>query len=172
MRVNVESVNPNHTVYISVGSNQGNKLDNCRNGILNLARSDAIRLIDQSSVYRTEPVDYLEQDWFINYVVKIETQLEPLPLLDIIKSVEHAAGRIRDTIRFGPRILDLDIILFDDVVLDDSRLTIPHPRMHQRRFVLKPICDIDPDIIHPVLRRTMSSLLRNLDEKGQRIIEY
>jgi 2-amino-4-hydroxy-6-hydroxymethyldihydropteridine diphosphokinase len=170
--VNVESVNPNHTVYISVGSNQGNKLGNCRNGILNLARSAAIQLIDQSPVYRTEPVDYLEQDWFINYVVKLETKLEPLPLLDVIKSIEHAAGRIQDAIRFGPRILDLDIILYDDLVLADSRLAIPHPRMHQRRFVLKPICDIDPEIIHPVLKRTMSSLLRNLDEKGQRMTEY
>lgn len=161
-----------HIAYISVGSNLGNKLDNCRNGIEALTRSADIRFIDQSPIYRTEPVDYQDQDWFVNYVVKIETDLDPLSLLDFIKSIEHAAGRVRDTIRFGPRVIDLDIILYDDVVLEDSRLTIPHPRMHKRRFVLKPICDIDPDINHPVLQRTMLSLLENLDEKGQRITEY
>jgi 7,8-dihydro-6-hydroxymethylpterin-pyrophosphokinase len=79
---------------------------------------------------------------------------------------------MRDSIRFGPRVLDLDIILFDDLVLDDSNLIIPHPRMHKRRFVLKPICDIDPDIKHPVLQQTMRSLLANLDDAEQRIIEY
>ena len=161
-----------HIAYISVGSNLGAKLDNCRNGIAALTRSADIQFIDQSPIYRTEPVDYQDQDWFVNYVVKIETNFDPLTLLDFIKSIEHAAGRVRDAIRFGPRVLDLDIILYDDVVLDDLRLTIPHPRMHKRRFVLIPICDIDPDINHPVLQRTMSSLLENLAEKGQRITEY
>jgi 2-amino-4-hydroxy-6-hydroxymethyldihydropteridine diphosphokinase len=170
--VNVEPVNLCHIAYISVGSNLGHKLDNCRNGIAALTRTADIRFIDQSPIYRTEPVDYQDQDWFVNCVVKIETDLDPLSLLDFIKSIEHAAGRVQDTIRFGPRVLDLDIILYDDVVLDDSRLTIPHPRMHKRRFVLKPICDIDPDINHPVLQRTMLSLLENLDEKEQRISEY
>ena len=170
--MNVEPGNLCHIAYISVGSNLGQKLDNCRKGIAALTRSTDIRLIDQSSIYRTEPVDYQDQDWFVNYVVKIETKLDPLSLLEFIKSIEYAAGRVRDTIRFGPRVLDLDIILFDDLVVDDSKLTIPHPRMHKRRFVLKPICDIDPDITHPVLQQTMISLLENLDEKGQGITEY
>jgi 2-amino-4-hydroxy-6-hydroxymethyldihydropteridine diphosphokinase len=170
--MNVEPVNLNHIAYISVGSNLGHKLANCRQGIATLTRLADTRLIDQSRIYRTEPVDYLDQDWFVNYVVKIETALDPLPLLDTIKSTERAAGRVGDTIRFGPRVLDLDIILYDDAVLDDSRLTIPHPRMHKRRFVLKPICDIAPDMNHPVLQRTMLFLLENLDEQGQRITEY
>jgi len=92
--------------------------------------------------------------------------------LNFLKSIEQEAGRVRHTIRFGPRVLDLDIILYDDVVLNDPRLTIPHPRMHKRRFVLRPICDIDPDINHPVLQQTMFSLLENLDEEGQGITEY
>jgi 2-amino-4-hydroxy-6-hydroxymethyldihydropteridine diphosphokinase len=165
-------LNLSHTAYISVGSNLGNKLENCRSGVAGLANSADIRLIKQSPVYRTEPVDYLEQDWFVNYVVKIETELDPFALLEEIEAVENDAGRVRDTIRYGPRILDLDIILYDDIVLDDAKLTIPHPRMHKRRFVLKPICDIDPDIVHPVLQRTMISLLENLAEKEQRITEY
>jgi 2-amino-4-hydroxy-6-hydroxymethyldihydropteridine diphosphokinase len=165
-------VNPYHIAYISVGSNLGQKVENCRSGIATLIRSGNTRLVDQSPIYRTEPVDYLDQEWFVNCVVKIETGLDPLSLLHILKSIERAAGRIKDTIRFGPRVLDLDIILFDDLVMNAPTLTVPHPRMHKRRFVLKPICDIDPDIHHPVLHRTMESLLEDLDEKGQRIIEY
>lgn len=161
-----------HISYISVGSNLGDKLENCRNGIASLTRSADIRLIDQSPIYRTEPVDYQDQDWFVNYAVKIETDLDPRSLLDFLKSIEQEAGRVPHAIRFGPRVLDLDLILYDDVVLNDSRLTIPHPRMHKRRFVLKPICDIDPDINHPVLQQTMLDLLENLDEDGQGIIEY
>jgi 2-amino-4-hydroxy-6-hydroxymethyldihydropteridine diphosphokinase len=170
--MNDEPANHSHIAYISVGSNLGDKLDNCRKGIAALTDTVNVRLIDQSSIYRSEPVDYQDQDWFVNYVVKIETDLEPLSLLELIKSIEQRAGRMQDAIRFGPRILDLDIVLYDDLVLDESRLTIPHPRMHNRRFVLKPICDIDPDIIHPVLQRTMANLLENLDEKGQKLIGY
>ena len=170
--MNVEPLNLCHVVYISVGSNLGQKLDNCRAGIAALTDSVDVRLIDQSPVYRTEPVDYLDQDWFVNYVVKIETALDPLDLLESIHFIEHTAGRMRNSIRFGPRVLDLDIILFDDLVVDDSNLTIPHPRMHKRRFVLKPICDIDPDIRHPVFQQSLRSLLANLDDAEQRIIEY
>jgi len=165
-------VNPYHIAYISVGSNLGDKLENCRGGIATLIRSGNTRLVDQSLIYRTEPVDYLDQDWFVNCVIKIETDLAPHSLLDILKSIERAAGRVKDAVRFGPRILDLDILLFDDLVLSMPTLTVPHPRMHKRRFVLKPICDIDPDINHPVLHRSMESLLEDLDEKEQRIIEY
>jgi len=161
-----------HIAYLSVGSNLGNKLENCRNGIASLTCSADIRLIEQSSIYRTEPVDYQDQDWFVNYAVKIETVLDPLSLLNIIKSIELEVGRVPHAIRFGPRVLDLDIILYDDVVQNETRLTIPHPRMHKRRFVLKPICDIDPGISHPVLRQTMLELLENLAEDGQGIIEY
>ena len=165
-------MNPSHTAYISVGSNMGDKLTNCQTGINALMDSGAVRLVDQSPVYRTEPVDYLDQDWFVNCAVKIETRLDPPALLKIIQSIENGAGRVRDAVRFGPRVLDLDIILFDDLVRNDSGLIIPHPRMHKRRFVLKPICDIDPDINHPVLQRTMRSLLEDLDDGEQRIIEY
>jgi 2-amino-4-hydroxy-6-hydroxymethyldihydropteridine diphosphokinase len=129
-------------------------------------------MIDQSLVYQTEPVDYKDQDWFVNYVVKIETTLDPIALLDTLKLIEQDAGRTRDAVRFGPRLLDLDIILYDAMVVDTLKLVVPHPRMHKRRFVLKPICDIDPDIIHPVFHRTMQSLLEDLAAKDQRVTEY
>ena len=161
-----------HTAYIGAGSNIGNKFVNCKNGIVALSESQNTQIKKWSKFYKTEPVGYEEQDWFINVVVKVETTLDPFHLLKTLKSIEHDVGRINDAVRFGPRILDLDILLFDDIVTNSSGLIIPHPRMHKRHFVLKPICDIDPYIIHPVFRRTMQSLLEGLDVKGQRITEY
>jgi len=161
-----------HTAYISVGSNIGNKLENCKKGVDALIRSDSVTLKAQSRCYKTDPVDYLDQDWFINHVVKIETSLDPFELLNRLKSIQKDAGRIRDAIRFGPRILDMDIILFDDAVINSENLTIPHPRMHKRRFVLKPVCDIDSEIIHPVFKKNMKYLLESLDDEEQEIEEY
>jgi len=160
-----------HTAYICAGSNLGAKLENCRGGIAELTRGESSRLIDQSRIYRTEPVDFRDQDWFVNTVVKIKTLLEPLDLLDRLKAIEREAGRMQDTVRFGPRVLDLDIIFFDNLVMEHGLLVVPHPRMHKRRFVLKPLCDIDPHIIHPVFFRTVQSLLEDLDETDQRVTE-
>jgi 2-amino-4-hydroxy-6-hydroxymethyldihydropteridine diphosphokinase len=165
-------VKPHHTAFISVGSNLGQKLENCREGICALTCGGTTRLIAQSFIYRTEPVDYKYQDWFVNCVVKIETRLDPLGLLDALKSIEREVGRTGDSIRFGPRVLDLDIILYDTLIMNTPELTIPHPRMHKRRFVLKPICDIDPHMKHPVFQQSMRFLLQQLDPKGQRITEY
>jgi 2-amino-4-hydroxy-6-hydroxymethyldihydropteridine diphosphokinase len=161
-----------HTAYIGAGSNIGNKLLNCKNGINALTTANTVRIKEWSRFYKTEPVDYKDQDWFINVVVKIETTFDPFQLIKKLKLIEHDAGRVDDPVRFGPRILDLDIVLFDDFVTNSSGLVIPHPRMHKRRFVLKPICDIDPTIVHPVLKKNMQDLLDILDENEQRIAEY
>jgi len=161
-----------HIAYIGAGSNIGNKCSNCRNGINQLTRSGESVLKGLSKFYKTEPVDYKDQDWFINVVIKIETIFDPFQLLKELKSIERKIGREDAPIRFGPRILDLDILLYDDLVTRSSGLVIPHPRMHKRRFVLKPICDIDPKIVHPVLKKEMHYLLDNLDENEQRIVEY
>jgi len=160
-----------HSAYICAGSNIGDKLSNCRKGIDALTTSGAAVLKGRSPFYQTEPVDFLDQDWFINVVVKIETDLGPLQLLDTLKSIEIRAGRVRDPIRFGPRILDLDIIFYEDLVLETPQLVIPHPRMHKRCFVLKPICDIDPTIVHPVFKKDVRELLDHLGEDGQRVVE-
>lgn len=160
-----------HTAYISVGSNLGDKLQNCQRGVRSLKRRGC-EVIAQSGIYRTEPVEFQEQDWFVNYVVQIETRLEPLQLLDAIHTIQRESGRGPDKIRFGPRILDLDILLYDSITLHASHLIIPHPRMHKRRFVLQPLCDIDPSLIHPVLNLDMLSLLNDLDDDEQRICPY
>ncbi|OEU67212.1 MAG: 2-amino-4-hydroxy-6-hydroxymethyldihydropteridine diphosphokinase [Desulfobacterales bacterium PC51MH44] len=162
----------NHTAYIGAGSNIGNKFLNCQNGIDALIKSGKAVLKDQSRFYKTEPVDYNDQDWFVNFVVKIETTLDPLQLLNKLKSIERDAGRLNDPIKFGPRILDLDIIFFDDLVTNSSGMIIPHPRMHKRRFVLRPMCDIDPKIVHPVLEKDVQYLLDMLNENEQRVVEY
>ena len=161
-----------HTAYVAAGSNIGDKLLNCRNGINALTKANKTVLKDWSKFYKTEPVHYKDQDWFVNCVVKIETLLDPIELFHELKSIEFDAGRVNTPIRFGPRILDLDIILYDDLVKNSADLIIPHPRMHNRRFVLQPICDINPEIVHPVLKKNMQYLLDILDENEQRTIEY
>jgi 2-amino-4-hydroxy-6-hydroxymethyldihydropteridine diphosphokinase len=161
-----------HTAYIGVGSNIGDKLLNCKNGITALVKRQNTKIKEWSRFYQTEPVDYKDQDWFINGVVKIETDLDAFQLINELKSIEQDAGRMADAVRFGPRILDMDILLFDNFVINSCGLIIPHPRMHKRRFVLKPICDIAPSIVHPVLNKEMQCLLADLDENEQRIMEY
>jgi 2-amino-4-hydroxy-6-hydroxymethyldihydropteridine diphosphokinase len=159
-----------YTAYISIGSNIGDKMTNCRFGVRALNPAGGVNVTGISRFYSTEPVDFTHQDWFVNAVVRIETGLEPRALLQLLDSIEKKAGRRRQHAKkFGPRILDLDILLYDDTIIDSPELTIPHPRMHQRRFVLQPICDIDPDIIHPVYRQSMIQLLGSLKTDGQDI---
>jgi 2-amino-4-hydroxy-6-hydroxymethyldihydropteridine diphosphokinase len=161
-----------HVAYISVGSNMGDRVQNCLRGVEALTEDGNSRILAQSRIYTTEPVDYKDQDWFINMMIKLETADDPFQLLDHIEEIQRAAGRMQDPIRFGPRILDLDIILYDDRIIESERLVLPHPRMHKRRFVLKPICDIDPEIIHPVLKQEMQILLESLGEKEQKVFAY
>ena len=100
------------------------------------------------------------------------TSYDPFQLLDQIELIQRAAGRIIDSVRFGPRILDLDIILYGDRIINSERLVVPHPRLHKRRFVLKPICDINPAIIHPVLKKEMRFLLECLGDDHQKVLDY
>jgi len=159
-----------HVVYISVGSNLGDKLDNCLKGIAALTASNHSMFLQSSRFFRTSPVDYTDQDWFVNAAVKIGTTQDPLNLLDELLAIQRQMGRKADTIRFGPRVLDLDILLYDDRVIRMPRLTIPHPRMHKRAFVLQPMCDIDASIMHPVLGKTVADLLARLGDDDQRVI--
>ncbi len=161
-----------NSAYISIGSNLGDKLANCQFGIDALARTTHTVLIAQSPFYRTAPVDYLDQDWFVNAVIAIETRLDPKPLLAELKSIQSAAGRTREHVRFGPRILDLDILLYGNQVLATPELNIPHPRLHKRRFVLQPMCDIDPGIVHPVMNVSMQTLLNRLDANDQKVVAF
>jgi 2-amino-4-hydroxy-6-hydroxymethyldihydropteridine diphosphokinase len=156
-----------HIAFVSVGSNIGDRKANCQSGIEALAASRAVVLKAVSKFYETEPVDYVDQDWFVNAAIRVETTLSPIQLLDTLKGIEKTAGRVDSALRFGPRVLDLDIIFFDDRVMNTDRLVIPHPRMHERRFVLEPVCDIDPSVVHPVLQRSIRTILNDLPDDGR-----
>ena len=160
-----------HRAYISIGSNLGDRLANCRKGIQAFDDRRQSWLQQCSRMYETEPVGFADQEWFINCVIEIRTILEPFALLDRAQAIQRSVGRVVDTMRFGPRILDLDILLYDNVVIESSRLIIPHPRMHERRFVLRPLCDLDASIIHPVLRQEGGYLLGQLPDSGPKVVE-
>ncbi len=159
-----------HKVFLSIGSNLGDPLRNCRLGIDALCEDGQVKLLARSPFYRTQPVDYLDQDWFVNGALLVETLLTPFELLEKIKAVQAGMGRKRDAVRFGPRVLDLDIIFFDDLVVDTPDLVVPHPRMHKRRFVLHPICDIDPTVVHPVSGLTVREILNQLPTDHQGLL--
>jgi len=116
-----------------------------------------------SSLYETEPVEYIEQPWFLNYAVLLETTLSPQELMSAILNIEEQMGR-RRLVKKGPRSIDIDILLFGDVVLKSDALTIPHPEMHRRRFVLEPLAEIAPEVVHPVLHKSIRELLAALPE--------
>lgn len=160
-----------HTAIVCVGSNMGDKCANCKKGIDALKAPGGCVLVGQSRFFRTTPVDCLDQDWFVNAALRIQTFLEPEALLAKLKDIEHRVGR-RETVRFGPRVLDLDIIFYDARVMETPGLILPHPRMHKRRFVLEPICDIDPQIYHPVFKKSVRQLLDALDDSTQEVVEY
>ncbi|MGD8252041.1 MAG: 2-amino-4-hydroxy-6-hydroxymethyldihydropteridine diphosphokinase [Desulfobacterales bacterium] len=159
-----------HTAYISVGSNLGDKTTNCRLGIDAADRLEGCRVTGTSRFYRTAPVDYTDQAWFVNAAIRMSTRLSPQTLLERLQAIQTDAGRPREGIRFGPRILDLDILFFGNRIVDSPALTIPHPRLHKRRFVLEPLCDINPDIVHPVLNVSIQTLLSRIDDPEQEII--
>ncbi len=158
-----------HIAYISVGSNIGDPVENCRKAMDTIAATPEIELLSRSRLFWTEPVDYCDQPWFVNAMIKIRTSLEPLDLLAVLKEIEHGAGRREKRVRFGPRELDLDILFYEDRIINSEALVLPHPRMHRRHFVLRPFCDIDPTVEHPVYKKNIQALYDMLDERGQKV---
>ncbi len=159
-----------YPVSIGIGSNEGNAADNCLKGIGEIGK--IARIIAVSSFYKTEPVAYLEQDWFVNCAIKIETYLTPHALLIALKDIEKRFGRERG-IKWGPRIIDFDILLFDKLVIDEDNLKIPHPEMHNRRFVLEPLSEIAGNLVHPVIGKTVKELLKELNfSQRVELLEY
>jgi len=149
-----------HVVYLALGSNMGNRLANLKAATSNLTPQMALK--NRSSVYETPPWGFTEQAQFLNQVVMVKTYLEPQALLDHLKRLETALGRVPN-FQNGPRLIDIDILFFDDLVVDTPPLVIPHPRLHERAFVLVPLAEIAPDFVHPVLVRPIRKLLENVD---------
>ncbi len=147
-------------IYIAIGTNLGDRLANLRTAIESFAPE--LRVIRKSTIYETPPWGYTEQPAFLNMVVEAETSLEPRALLLYLKKREDELGRVKN-FRNGPRQIDLDILFYDDLVLDEKKLTIPHPRLHERGFVLVPLADIAPKFEHPVLEKTIVEFLQDVD---------
>ncbi len=152
-----------HIAYIGFGSNLGDKIAYCEKAITEILNLDNHRLLAKSSFYKTQPVGYRSQDWFVNGIIKLETDLEPLDLLQSLKEIESRLGRT-ETFHGGPREIDLDLLLYEDRIIQTDNLQIPHPRIQERQFVLIPLAEIDPNLIHPVLKKSVQKLLREIKE--------
>jgi 2-amino-4-hydroxy-6-hydroxymethyldihydropteridine diphosphokinase len=157
-----------HTAYIGLGSNVGDRLSYLASARAALRERNTIERV--SSVYETEPVDVVNQPWFLNQVVMVQTSLTPFELLELCLGIEAELGRTR-LVDKSPRTIDLDILLYDQLIIDEVRghlsLIIPHPRLHLRRFVLVPLCELSPQQIHPVLGKTFAELLAELDDPAE-----
>ena len=149
--------------YIGLGSNLGDRRANLRRAVCEIERLEGLRLIALSSFYESKPVGPEDQPDFMNAAAAVRTPLAPRSLLETLQTIEAAMGR-RRLERWGPRNIDLDILLYDDFVLSEPDLVVPHPLMHLRRFVLAPLCEIAPDARHPVLGMSVRELLARLDE--------
>jgi 2-amino-4-hydroxy-6-hydroxymethyldihydropteridine diphosphokinase len=152
------------TVYLSLGSNVGNRARNLQGAIAALRKAgvDVTRI---SSMFETEPVDYLDQPWFLNCAVEAETELPAVALLKALWQIEADMGS-KKLVSKGPRLIDLDILLYDDETIDTAELQVPHPRMHLRRFVLEPLAEIAPNVRHPVYGLSAAEMLAHLPDKS------
>ncbi len=154
--------------YLSLGSNQGDRAALLKDAVARLEAPGRVRVTKQSSLYETAPIGVTDQPWFLNLVVEVETDLDPQALLDLALAVERGLGRVR-TQRWGPRTVDIDILLYDTVQMDTPTLAIPHPEMTRRRFVLEPLLEIAPDARLPGGRRVAEFLADVRDQEVRKV---
>jgi 2-amino-4-hydroxy-6-hydroxymethyldihydropteridine diphosphokinase len=155
--------------YIALGSNMGDRFEYLKKAIFLLNSHEEIRVVNTSSIYETDPVGYTDQDQFLNMAVQVITRLKPHDLLDECLRIEEELGRKRE-IRWGPRTLDLDILLYNQENIETEKLTIPHPRMSERAFVILPLLELDPDLKLLMMEKPLESCLQSIpDREGVRI---
>jgi len=157
-----------HSVYLALGTNLGSRENNLRTAINGI--SPEVCVINRSPIYETPPWGYTEQPYFLNQVISGKTNLSPQTLLSRLKELEMKMGRLTG-IRYGPRIIDIDILFYDDQILKVTGLEIPHPRVHERAFVLVPLLDIAPGLLHPILGKTISELIKQVDTSGIKLYQ-
>jgi 2-amino-4-hydroxy-6-hydroxymethyldihydropteridine diphosphokinase len=150
--------------FILAGANLGDREANLKFALDSLAKGGTV--VKTSSRYETEPVGFLDQPWFLNLAIELETKLAPYVLLSFCQGIEASCGRIR-TFPNAPRTLDLDILLYGDIVVSEKDLVIPHPRLQERRFVLEPLAQIAPEIVHPVLKKSIRFLLETCSDTAR-----
>jgi 2-amino-4-hydroxy-6-hydroxymethyldihydropteridine diphosphokinase len=151
-------------IYLSLGSNLGERAANLERAADALGGA-GVRVLRRSSLYETEPVDFLAQPWFLNCVIEAETTVEPLPLLQALQGIEHTMGS-RKLVPRGPRIVDLDILFYGDAVIRERGIEIPHPRLSERRFVLVPLAELAPQFMHPVLKVSVRKMLETTQDRS------
>ena len=153
----------NEEIFLALGTNLGDREDNLRKAKVSLP--PRVLLVRESNIYRTPPWGYVHQPDFLNQVIQVKSDLEPLQLLRDLKNIEKTMGR-EETFRNGPRLIDLDILFYGQRILETGVLCIPHPRLHERAFVLVPLCEIAPAVEHPILKKSVRALLADIDAEG------
>lgn len=148
--------------FIGLGSNLGDRRKNIERAIEELRNSNSVKVIKISNLYETEPIGGPPQGKFLNAAAEVETQLTPRALLALLKKVEQKVGRAPSEIRWGPREIDLDILLFGDLRIDEPDLKIPHPLLHKRNFALEPLCEIAPEAVHSIFKKSAADILLEL----------
>jgi 2-amino-4-hydroxy-6-hydroxymethyldihydropteridine diphosphokinase len=151
--------------FIGIGANLGDPAAQCRDAVARIAATPGVRVLRCSSLYRSEPVGPADQGWFVNAVAEVRTDLAPEPFFEALKAIERQMGRTSGP-RWGPRVIDLDILLYGQEVVDREGLTIPHPEMHRRRFVLAPLCELASYAVHPAFGVSARGLLDRLTDTG------
>ena len=155
-----------HTAYIGIGSNLGNPGKNCVEAIEKIAKNEDIKIVSKSSFYQTSPIGHIKQNWFVNSVVKIDTLLNPKELLLALLNIESEMGRVRKE-KWGPRLIDLDLLFYDNLILNQEDIILPHPEIQKRKFVLVPLNEIAENLIHPISKKTIETLLQELSDDAE-----
>ena len=156
-----------HKIYLSLGSNMGNKRENLLEAIRRIEKLKDTKLIKSSTILETEPFGYLEQDNFLNACIEVKTLMTAQEFLKAILQIELEMGRVRE-IKWGPRIIDIDILFYDSDIIEEDNLAVPHPWITKRSFVLDPLSEIAPNYIHPLVKKTISMLALELKEVGDK----